>query len=125
MDILPSSYRRTSHPTDRSWDQVPRTGYDKLPKKKAEDFIKFDAKLRKNKRQPTDHASKPDLSTYSPEYQQYFLEAEKNLSKKRGYSVGKDLSESEEIGISEADHRHRSEERRVGKECRSRWSRYH
>ena len=31
----------------------------------------------------------------------------------------------EEIGITEVTQNERSEERRVGKECRSRWSPYH
>ena len=42
-------------------------------------------------------------------------------SKESGYSYG-DYSEDEALGAYEEG---RSEERRVGKECRSRWSPYH
>ena len=43
---------------------------------------------------------------------------------KRGGMTFKQIAE--EVGVSEQTiHRWRSEERRVGKECRSRWSPYH
>lgn len=111
MEILPHSYRYTSHPTDRPWDQVLDTKNVGLSKK-AKDLIKELApidvnKLPNDQPQQTYLANKQNISTYSPEYQQFARKAGKSmLNKKHGYSVDKNLSKSEEIETSEADHNH-------------------
>ena len=43
----------------------------------------------------------------------------------RGEAEVENIGSQPVLNFAFADHAHRSEERRVGKECRSRWSPYH
>jgi hypothetical protein len=99
--LLFHPHYHTSHPADRPWDQVHHTENTELPKK-VRDIIKdlatsINNNPCSNQRQRTCPAKKKDISTYSPEYQQFARKAEKSmLNKKHEYSVEKDLSKSEE-----------------------------
>ena len=115
MDMLSNSFNHSSHPVDRPWDRPDHVENDRLIEK-SKDLIKelftpSDTKPSSSERRHIDPAHMRDLSTYSSKYQQFARKAEKGvLNKKCQHSVDNDLSESEEIGTSEADHSHLEEE---------------